>query len=94
MNGMRPDAGRAALLSIVSLLFFDLALFFEFALSLLSEFAPLTLQLRVLHALRDTLFSAPLDDLHLGLDAALDLVNGREFTEFLLGHNLVDVDLH
>src|SRR5205085_7611872 len=48
----------------------------------------------ILQPLRDALFGAPLDALHLGLDALLNLIDLRPFARLFLRHNLVPLNLH
>ena len=61
-----------------------LFLFAQLARALFLQALALALKLRVLQAVGDALLGAPLDGLHLGLDARLDLIDGRRLARLLL----------
>src|SRR5436305_689395 len=71
-----------------------LRLLVEFAPALLLKALALALKLFVAEALRDALFRAPLYDLHLGLDAPLDLIDRGGLAGLLLRLHLIGIDLH
>src|ERR1051325_188547 len=93
LHSSAPFRGSRGCVALRSSLLFA-ALFFQLAFAFFLKLAAFAFQGGVFETLPDALLGAAFEPLHLGFDAALDLVDGRWLAQLILRHDLVLIDFH